>query len=340
MARTVVAPPRPVLTDSVQAAVLAPSLHNSQPWQFRIGGDTVEVYADRRRCLAVLDPTGREMLLSVGAAIFNLRVELRRQGFRTTVALFPDPMRPSLVARVRAVAEAAPPRAAEALGEAIPHRHTNRWPYACTAIPADTLDHLIDAARREGAVLTVAGAVVRNAVVAAAQSADHRLHSRAGYRAELDRWAAPRPDRRDGIPAWAMGPADALGAVPVRVFASPATAPLPVERFEPYPTILLLATSGDSAFDQVRAGQAVQRVLLTATWLGLATMPISQPVEIPAVRRTLGDFVQIVLRVGYGRVVRPTPRRPLGEVLLPGLSADGTTEPAGEPGSATPRSVP
>jgi hypothetical protein len=95
-----------------------------------------------------------------------------------------------------------------------------------------------------------------------------------------------------------------------------------VDRFEPYPTIMVLSTDGDTRRDWVRAGQALQRVLLTATWLNLATTPISQPVEIPAVRRLLTDrgtgrSAQLVLRVGYGRPAATTPRRALADVLIP-----------------------
>jgi nitroreductase len=99
-----------------------------------------------------------------------------------------------------------------------------------------------------------------------------------------------------------------------------------LQKFEPYPEILVLATIGDRRSDWVRAGQALQRVLLTATAKGLATTPISQPVEVPAVWRLLIDprsglTVQMVLRVGYGKAAGRTPRRPLTEVLLPHRSA-------------------
>lgn len=75
------------------------------------------------------------------------------------------------------------------------------------------------------------------------------------------------------------------------------------ETFEPYPTVLVLATEGDRRADWVRAGQALQRVLLTATWQDLVTTPISQPVEVPAVCRLLiepgsGLSAQMVVRVG------------------------------------------
>lgn len=87
----------------------------------------------------------------------------------------------------------------------------------------------------------------------------------------------------------------------------------------------MLATVGDRRSEWVRAGQALQRVLLAATWQGLATTPISQPVEVSAVRRLLIDpasglSVQMVLRVGYGKPAGRTPRRPLADVLSPRVS--------------------
>lgn len=108
--------------------------------------------------------------------------------------------------------------------------------------------------------------------------------------------------------------------MPIRDFAELSPLPRPAEKFEPYPTILVLATDGDDRLDWVRAGCALQRVLLTATWQNLATTPIGQPVEAPAVRPlltgpTTGGFAQIVLRVGYGRTAGASPRRPLAEVI-------------------------
>ena len=76
MTTTVMPPSQEVLTDCVRLATLAPSLHNSQPWLFRIGPSGIELYADRNRRLPVLDPSGREQLISVGAALFTLRLAI------------------------------------------------------------------------------------------------------------------------------------------------------------------------------------------------------------------------------------------------------------------------
>ncbi|MCA2218983.1 Acg family FMN-binding oxidoreductase [Jidongwangia harbinensis] len=319
-------PAGPDLTACVRSATAAPSLHNSQPWRFHIGARGVEVYADPHRRLDVLDPTGREMLISVGAAMFTLRLAIRGAGYLSDLKLFPVAAEPDLVARVTVRRSMAPPPAAEALVAAIPHRHTNRWPFVRSVVPADAVERLVDAARREGATLTVAGAASRNAILSLSQQADRVLRAKGRYRAELARWTSPHRGRRDGVPSTAIGPWDALEVLPIRDFGLlQPRLDRPVVQFEPYPTIMVLSTDGDTRRHWVGAGQALQRVLLTATWLNLSTTPISQPVEIPAVRRLLtdtrtGKWAQIVLRVGYGRPATATPRRRLAEVLI----EDGT----------------
>jgi Nitroreductase family len=205
---------------------------------------------------------------------------------------------------------------------AIAHRHTNRWPFTRSVMPADALERLVDAARQEGARLTVASAVTRNAIIGLSQAADRRLRARGGHRAELARWTLPDRHRRDGIPPVAVGRWDALETMPVRDFGLlQPHLDRAREQFEPYPTIAVLATEGDTRDRWVGAGQALQPVLLTATWLNLASTPISQPVEAPALRELLTDtaagvWAQMVLRLGYGRPVPATARRPLTEVLL------------------------
>ncbi|GID91582.1 hypothetical protein Adi01nite_09940 [Amorphoplanes digitatis] len=317
---TAIPPSRQVLTECVRTATAAPSLHNSQPWLFRIAGPTVEVYADPSRRLPVLDPDGREQLISVGAAIFNLRLAIRQAGYRCHSTAFPDRKKPDLVARVYAAGPAAATPAVEALSAAVPHRHTNRFPFAHTPVPDDVLDHLADAARREGATLTVATAAGRDTILRLAREAERWLRARPGYRAELARWSGGGV-RHDGVPIWAVGPWDALEAVPMRDFAELMPLPRPTEKFEPYPTLLVLSTDGDDRTDWALAGQALQRVLLTATWQNLSTTPISQPVEVPDLRRRLTDpaggrIAQLVLRVGHGKAVGVTPRRRLADVLL------------------------
>src|SRR6266542_2261344 len=291
------------LLSCVQAAVAAPSLHNSQPWRFRIRNGGVDVYADRTRQLEVLDPSGRELLISVGAAVFNLRVAIRQQGWVPVGRTWPDADESELVARIRPGPAAARDPAMDALAAAI-------------------LEELAEAAATEGAALSIAGAVGRTAILSLVRSAEQRLRAQGRYRAELTDWTRPTRGRRDGVPPQAFGPWAALETLPLRDYGL--TQPQLQRRdepFEPYPTILVLFTNGDTPDQWVRAGQALQRVLLLATVHGLAATPMSQPLEIPALRELVTDtrtgrWAQVILRVGYGQATAVTPRRPLSEVLI------------------------
>jgi nitroreductase len=310
------------LLSCIQAAVAAPSLHNSQPWRFRIRSGGVDVYADRGRQLHVIDPFGRELLISVGAAVFNLRLAIRQRGRVPRWHAWPEAGEPDLVARIQPGPAAPPDPVVDALAAAIPRRHTNRRPFDRVVVPAAVLEELTDAASLEKATLTTADAAARTAILSLVRTAEQRLRGQGRYRAELADWTVPTRGRRDGVPPQAFGPWAALETMPLRDFGL--TQPQlhrRQERFEPYPTILVLSTAGDAANQWLRAGQALQRVLLVATVHGLAATPMSQPLEIPALRqlftaRDSGRWAQVILRVGYGQPTAATPRRSLTEVMM------------------------
>jgi nitroreductase len=311
------------LRSCVEAAAAAPSVHNSQPWRFRIRADGVDVYADRSRQLQVIDPAGRELVISVGAAVFNLIITIRQHGRVPLWHPWPAPGEPDLAARIRLGPTAPPDAAVDALVAAIPRRHTNRRPFERVTIPAATREALAEAAVAEGATLRTATAPARAAVLSLVRTAEHRLRTQGRYRAELTEWTLPARGRRDGVPPQAFGPWAALETMPLRDFGL--TQPQlhrRREQFEPYPSILVLSTNGDTADQWLRAGQALQHTLLVATNHGLAATPMSQPLEIPELRKLFtatgsGRWAQIVLRLGYGQPVTATPRRPVADVLLP-----------------------
>lgn len=314
--------PGPLADTFLRAAIAAPSVYNTQPWRFRLLDDGIEVYADPSRRLAVLDPTGRELMLSVGAAVLNLRVAMLAHGRLPVLRLCPDPAEPTLAARVRLGPPAPPPATAAMLAQAIPHRHTNRRPFSAVPVPPEVLADLADAAEAEGADLVVADSWIRDAVLGVVRAAEHRRHADPAYRQELAEWTREVPRRRDGVPPETFGPWDALEVVPIRDFGlvHPVyhRARMP---FEDEPTIAVLYTVGDGPVQWLRAGQALERALLTATVRGLATTLMTQPLEIPELRALLEDsahgrVAQAVVRFGYGPPSAPSPRRSLSDVLI------------------------
>ncbi|WP_327002182.1 hypothetical protein OHA72_44745 [Dactylosporangium sp. NBC_01737] len=110
------------------AAVAAPSIHNTQPWRFGVHDGSIDVRVDPARRLRVIDRDHRSMLLSVGAAVFNLRLAMALDG-RLPV-LRPFPADGLTVARVEPGRPGRPGPGLRALGTALFRRHTNRGPYA------------------------------------------------------------------------------------------------------------------------------------------------------------------------------------------------------------------
>ena len=302
-------------------AVAAPSAHNTQPWRFVARPDAVELYLDPTRVLSVADPDGREARLSCGAALFNLRLALRAGGRNGDVRLLPDRSRPLLLAAVR-VGQGRPATPLElGLHRAIHRRHSHRRPFRQGPVPHAVRHRMVEAAAEEGAELRmVDDPATVSKLAALIRNAEHRQQTDPRFAEELARWTFDGRTRRDGVPRAAGGPRPAPGGLVVlRDFAPD----LPrLERdFEPDPLFAVLFSHGDTPIDQLRAGQALQRSLLTATVHGAAVGMLSQPVELPTARAALQKLVpgsgspQLVLRVGMASTTPTSPRRPVHEVL-------------------------
>ncbi|HEY2127889.1 MAG TPA: nitroreductase family protein [Streptosporangiaceae bacterium] len=313
--------PLAMVEELITAAILAPSMHNTQPWQFRFdpGCQTIELYADPARMLRFGDPDGRAVHIACGAALLNLRLAAIVAGRQPLVRLIPTVTQRLLLATVRLAGPCQPQPDEIELRAAIPARRTNRSPFSGQPVPPGILAELAEAARREGAVLHFPDYQEAVRLLGLARQAERQLMAHRGYRAELARWAGGARDR-EGIPDAALAPHDPAGAAPVRDFAVAQPRPVHYAWFEERPQLAVLATPSCSRSDWLRAGQALQRVLLTATLRGIAASPLTQPLETPdawLVRdpQSSFEYPQMILRFGYGLPVPHTPRRPVSEVL-------------------------
>ncbi|MCD0484028.1 hypothetical protein LO771_16920 [Streptacidiphilus sp. ASG 303] len=315
----------------VAAAVAAPSIHNTQPWRFRLdpASRAVEVYAAPERALRLADPTGRALHVSVGGAVFNLRVAAAHFGWEPVLALLPRPADPALLAAVRL---AGPPRAArpadaarprwEGLYEAIWQRHSSRMPFSDRPLPEGLPEALTAAARTEGADLRFPGAEESVRLLALTTEAEQRNTGEPARRVESRSWITGPDGGPYGIPATALGPQDAEARVPMRDFSGrPLRRHLPTADFESHPHLTVLTTRQDRPVDWLRAGQALEHVLLLLTAHGLRASLLHQALEWPDLRWLLRDpgaavcSPQMLVRVGYGPQGPATPRRAAAESM-------------------------
>ena len=317
-----------ILRFALRYTVLAPSSHNSQPWLFRVDGRAVEVYADRRRRLPVVDPDDRELVMSCGTALCNLRLALSHIGEGVDVSILPSGTDSDLLARVELSGRSAAPNVeTERLFAAITNRHTCRRAFDPTPVEEKIVYDLRNAAFAEGAWLFDVPDEQRHKVTWFVTDADYIQMSEPAFRRELAHWMrTSHPVRDDGMPGYALGLSElqsVVGPLMVRTFDVGTSQAAKDDELSRLSALLaLIVTSSDEKTDWLAAGQALQRVLLMATAAGLQASFLNQPIEISSIRlqlaRALGlpGHPQVLLRFGFGPHVAPTPRRELGDVLV------------------------
>ena len=298
-----------VLRRAAVRATLAPSVHNTQPWTLRLRGAELELHADRSRQLGTLDPSGRQLAISCGAALMNARVSLTSAGMDVRVDRFPDRNDQDFLARITAVGFPHPaagsrrssgaPADLGTLDRVVEGRHTNRQPFTSGVIPVDvlaTLATVVDAEHCELVVVTTPEC--RLAVGALRERAQARLDSDPAARAEARAWTPT-----DTAPSGDAPPA----AVP------------------DHQSLVVLGSAEDGPVDWLHSGEALERMLLEVTGHGFVAGPWSQCIVTAGDRTDLRAVLgirmtpQVVLGLGRAPASVSSRRRRLVEVLIEGV---------------------
>ncbi|SBT37084.1 Acg family FMN-binding oxidoreductase [Micromonospora auratinigra] len=296
---------RPLTTALAEAAGMAghaPSVHNSQPWHWTVLPDALELRVVRERHLSVMDPEGRLLLVSCGAALHHARLALAAEGWTPVVQRLPDPAEPDLLARLTGFAHTgADPDAMHAV-QCMRVRHTDRRPVSDEPIPTATLGEIDRAATREGVNLQVLDDSQKIELAAAAQQAAAVEKGSPELLEELAYWTS-RAGTGTGLPPEVL-PAEApQTTVPGRDFGGTGTLPIGPGHDRAAVYGILWGTE-DEPDSWLRAGEALSAAWLTATRLGVSLVPLSGVVEVEAtryaLRHMLSDlgFPYISMRLG------------------------------------------
>lgn len=314
-----------VITNAVELACHAPSLHNSQPWRWVVNGASADLFIDPARVVASTDNSGREAILSCGAALDHLRVAMAAVGWETHVDPFPNPNNLDHLASVDFTPMAYVGRARRDRADAITVRRTDRRPFRAPTDWPSLQPLLRNCVNQDLVGLEVLRDDARPRLAEATRLSEALRRYDDSYQHELSWWTAPSREH-DGIPQAALvSEAEARGVGVNREFPVDADAEHGGGSRHDQAKIVLLSTAENTRADALNCGEALSAVLLECTVAGLATCPITHATELQPGRDILRNLTdgraavpQVLIRVGIspsGPIPESTPRRPLGEVL-------------------------
>lgn len=302
-------------------AILAPSSHNTQPWRFEISDGAVSMFADRTRALPANDPDDRELTISCGCVLMNLRVAAANEGLGVTFDITPDSGDDDLLAVISFIKEDSLSPDEAGLFKFIEGRRTYRKRFASREVPTAILDSLSAAASQEGSWLEVIESEDdRQKVAELVSEGDSIQWSNPSWRRELAAWMHPRR-RGDGLTV--PGIVAPIAQIVVRTFdMGDGVGAKDKQLADESPLLTVLGTAGDNVVDWLVAGQALEKILLAAQSQGLQASYLNQPIQVaslrPKLQNLLGQqgFPQILLRLGFPEdEIDAAPRRRLDEVV-------------------------
>ena len=312
-----------VIKSAVQLACRAPSLHNSQPWQWVANGVGLKLFVDPDRVVYSTDRSGREALISCGVVLDHLRVATAAAGWSTNIERLPDPHNTNHLATLKFTPMDVVTDAHRRRADAILLRRTDRLPMAAPTDwePFESVLRALD----DSVVLDVIADDARRELAEASQLTESLRLYDMSYHAELNWWTAPF-ETTDGIPHSSLVSAAESERVDVgRNFPVTPHSERRVSIDEDRSKVVVLSTEGDTREDALRCGEMLSRVLLECTLAGLATCPLTHMTEVAASRHIIATLTgrsawpQVLIRVGVAPVLEqlppPTPRRPLDDVL-------------------------
>lgn len=300
------------LAAAVTAAGHAPSIHNTQPWRWRLAGARLDLYLDRSRLLDVTDPDARLATLSCGAALHHVRVSVAAAGWHATVARMPDEADPSHLAHLRLDGPAPIDADAVQHAQAIARRHSDRRPLTGEPARRADLAAVTSAITAEHAQLHVLRPEQVFDLAAAANRAQRAEATDTAWQAEMAYWTGGTRPSGAGVPDDTIPDAATETTVPTRDFGHHGDLVTGAAHDEPARFAVLFGP-GDEPADWLRAGEALSAGWLTATALGVAVLPLSATVELAATREIIRALIAnlghpyLVLRIGSIDPEEPAP---------------------------------
>ena len=314
-----------IVAKAIRLACRAPSLHNSQPWRWIVGEAVVDLFVDHERVLRSADSSGREALISCGAALGHFRIAMAAAGWKANVATFPNPNERDHLASLDFSPAEYVTAAERDRAEAILRRRTDRLPFQAPGhweLFEPELRNTIDHGK---VTLDILADDARPTLAVASGLTESVRRYDEYYQDEMHWWTEPFRAYQ-GVPPSSLvseGERERVGfnrKFPVTQYGDRR----PDVRTDEA-KVLVLSTPEYTRADALNCGEALSTVLIECTMVGLATCTLTHITELAKSRAVVQEltgsraFPQLLVRVGNAPVPEdipaPTPRRPLSEVM-------------------------
>jgi hypothetical protein len=306
-------------------AILAPSGPNTQPWKFSIKDNEISLIADLIRSLPAVDSDNRTLYISHGCALANILVAAEHFGFDYDVKYLPDGISGDRTAAIN-LSKLATKSQFPNLFQEITKRHTNRMKYEDKAIDEDKIKELKDCVDRDGFKLEIMTSLEDKNAMSDILAKAHKIQlGNKAFRKELASWVRPNTsDAKDGLPGYSFGYSDFESFFGSFIFGtfdmSSSRARIETSYMKASPAVGVLSTENDDELTWIKTGVLFEILFLTATKLDIRFDLFSQPVAIPELRQEMSQILktkypQLLIRMGYAKPSKHTPRRPVDEVL-------------------------
>ena len=308
-------------------AILAPSGPNTQPWKFAIHDSSISVFADLTRSLPFVDPSNRTLFMSVGCAVANLAVAAKHFRFAPSISYFPDGLESDLVASVQLSAGQEPVDGQDDLFAQIQRRHTTKDRYEHALIETTLLKEMERNINLPGLYLTYLVDEDAKDKMADLVSRAHQIQlAKKEFRQNLGEWLRSNwTAEPDGMPLYTFGVPDVISlGFPAAFKEFDLSRPVIYRDsglIHDCSTLAVLTSDQDDKLTWTMCGFSLENLLLRATFYDIRASFFSQPIGVSILREELKKQVnrghpQLIFSLGRAKPMRPSPRRPIEDVII------------------------
>ena len=292
----------------ISFAILAPSGHNSQPWQFQVSNNEIIITPDYTKRLDVVDGNDRELFISLGCATENLMTAARHYGY--------DSKYDFSNGKIVVTFSKQDICNSDTLFDAIPKRHTHRGNFSGAKIPDNILQNISARILQDNASVKIYNLESREADIIKQKIAEGNeiQMSDTAFKRELVSWMRFNKkhvnETHNGLCYNVLGfpsTPKPIGKRLVGMFLNPKAQNKTDNAVNASAShFCVFCVKDDNAKNWVDLGVFLERFLLKITSEGISYSFSNQPCEIPALKENLRQnlnltaYPSVIIRLGYG----------------------------------------